>query len=133
MFPTVSVFENYNTNIGYVDQQDNTCSSFPITVPLGVGEIPSNSVYAGESVSPQQIQVQRCPRVSCSLHRNLRNFFYYISGRDSDSKYDGKISRIRHDLLSNLESEENCGFITNGGIDSGNTPSPHSQNFRGKG
>lgn len=46
---SVSIFENYNTNIGYVyDQSSKTCASVPITVPLGGGEIPSNSIYAGQ-------------------------------------------------------------------------------------
>lgn len=45
----VSIFEDFNKQEGWVfDQQSKTCSSFPLTVPLGGGEIPSDALFLAE-------------------------------------------------------------------------------------
>ena len=55
---SLSIFQNYNTGTYYIyDQSDKTCSSFPLTAPLGSGELPSDSIYAGQIlIGSQAIQ-----------------------------------------------------------------------------
>ena len=46
---TISVWQDFKNKIEYVlDRSDNTCSSFPLTTPIGSGQLPADARYGGD-------------------------------------------------------------------------------------